>query len=121
MKRKDPRIRRAYLKHAKSAGPTKGWANEYYTRARSQGQDHSPPKLFQTDRIQGFNRWYRIKIKPDLWLYFSGTEFVLIKQIEEKYIYSIVYGSRDAAMIAYKYENITWRTTKPVVADTPSA
>ena len=109
------------MKHAKSAGPTKGWANEYYARANSEGQDHTPPKLFQSDRIQGFDRWHHIKIEPELMLYFSGSMFVFIKQIEQRYIYSIVYGSKNAALIAHNYNNITWRTTKPVVADTPSA
>ena len=127
MKRNDPRMRRAYLKHAKSAGPTKGWANEYYARAATIGQLHKDHKVWKAPTFQGITQWHYVKFEEDLRLYFSGNTFVFVKYIgtldQMKRVESCIYTGKNMAYMAYSFGKITWNdeTTKPVVADTPSA
>ena len=103
------------------AGPTKGWANEYYMRARSEGQDHPPSKQWVNEwgKGQGKDRVYHITLidRSDikLRLYFSGEIYFFIETIVEAEWSrkSRNYGSRSRALEAYEKEDISWKIAGP--------
>lgn len=122
--------KRAYLKRFSanvihiSPGPTKGWANEYYIRARSEGQDHPPIVEWKNDRRQGVTRYNYILMPNGLKMYFNGTKFFFIEEFSTHVRRSIFYSSSIRAKDAYTREEIVWKFTGPSVnsmlSDLPS-
>ena len=128
--RKRDGTRRAHLKRFSanvihiSPGPTKGWANEYYVRARSVGQDHVPTQEWRNDRRQGDTKYHHISMPNGIKLYFAGTIFFFIEEFTNHVRKSIYYSSSDRAKNAYNTQEIVWKFTGPSVdsmlSDLPS-